>query len=85
MLRNNARMIMNIQRSFNPVIIAKTMPMTQVMPRRVFGTHEKFMKKDNHGEMQQALMEHQRKFDSSPTQMEVAAKYFRELNRNQKF
>jgi len=52
MLRNNARMILNIQRSFNPVMIAKTIPMAQVLPRRVFGTHEKFMKIDNHGEMQ---------------------------------
>jgi hypothetical protein len=57
MLRNNARMVLNIQRSFNPVIMAKIMPFTQVIPRRVFSTHEKFMKIDNHGEMQQALMD----------------------------
>jgi len=30
-------------------------------------------------------MDHQRKFDSAPSNMEVAAKYFRELNRHQKF
>ena len=59
--------------------------MTQVIPLRVFSTHEKFMKIDNHGEMQQALMDRQRKFDSAPTNMEIAAKYFRELNRHQKF
>jgi hypothetical protein len=52
---------------------------------RHFSTREKFMKLDNHGEMQQALMDHQRKFDSAPTSMDVAAKYFRELNRHQKF
>jgi hypothetical protein len=84
MLRNNTRMIFTIQRSLNPMMTmaSRRMPMSQVVPHRIFSTHEKFMKMDNHGEMQQALMDRQRKFDSSPTNLEIASKYFRELNRH---
>ena len=79
-------MIFHLQKSFNPIMIPKRLCMAQSFNHhRLFSTREKFMKIDNHGEMQQALMDRQRKFDSAPTNMDVAAKYFRELNRHQKF
>ena len=81
MFRKNTRMILTIQKSF---MAARALPFAQYQSR-IFSTREKFMKLDSHGEMQQALMERQRRFDAAPTNMEAAAKYFRELNRNQKF
>ena len=40
------------------------------------------MKLDDKGEMQQALLDKQRKFENDPKNLTAAYKYFRELNRN---
>jgi ATP-dependent Zn protease len=45
---------------------------------------EKFIKLDDNA-MMHSLMERQRKFDSNPVNSRFAYKYFRELNRHQKF
>jgi len=56
---------------------------------RVFTTaslhhDEKFMKLDT-GNLYLQLMERQRQFEESPTDLSKAYRYFRELNRHQKF
>ena len=43
------------------------------------------MKLDDGRSMQQRLMERQLKFDKQPKDLTTAYKYFRELNRNQKY
>lgn len=43
------------------------------------------MKLDDGRSMQQRLMERQLKFDKAPKDLTIAYKYFRELNRNQKY
>ena len=45
---------------------------------------EKFIKLDDNA-MKHSLMERQRKFDGNPVNAKFAYKYFRELNRHQKF
>jgi len=46
---------------------------------------EPFVKLDTGRSLQESLMERQRHFDRSPTDVHAAYKYFRELNRNQKY
>ena len=61
-----------------------TRPRTAVFSSAVHPLGEKFIKVDE-AYMQQQLIDRQRKFDSDPTNPTTAYKYFRELNRHQKF